>query len=43
VERNPALLLFTPREAKRPLHRTMTIKESLNNYMDCIAGRGEIA
>jgi integrase len=27
VERNPALLLFTPREAKRPVHRAMTIKE----------------
>jgi integrase len=27
VVRNPALLLFTPREAKRPVHRAMTIKE----------------
>jgi len=27
MERNPALLLFTPREAKKPLHRVMTIKE----------------
>ena len=27
VERNPALLLFTPREAKKPVHRAMTIKE----------------
>jgi integrase len=27
IERNPALLLFTPREAKRPVHRAMTIKE----------------
>jgi site-specific recombinase XerD len=27
VERNPALLLFTPREAKRPVRRAMTIRE----------------
>ena len=27
VERNPALLLFTPREAKKPVRRAMTIKE----------------
>jgi integrase len=27
VERNPALLLFTPREAKKPVHRAMTIRE----------------
>ena len=27
VERNPALLLFTPREARKPVHRAMTIKE----------------
>jgi integrase len=27
VERNPALLLFTPREAKKPVRRVMTIKE----------------
>ncbi len=27
VERNPALLLFTPREAKLPVRRTMTIRE----------------
>jgi integrase len=27
VERNPALLLFTPREAKRPVYRAMTVKE----------------
>ena len=27
IERNPALLLFTPREAKKPVHRAMTIKE----------------
>jgi integrase len=27
VERNPALLLFTPKAAKKPVHRAMTIKE----------------
>ena len=27
MERNPALLLMTPREPKKPLHRVMTIKE----------------
>src|SRR5271156_356414 len=27
VERNPALLLFTPKDAKKPVHRAMTIKE----------------
>jgi integrase len=27
VERNPALLLFTPREAKMPVRRAMTIRE----------------
>ena len=27
VERNPALLLFTPKEAKKPVRRAMTIKE----------------
>jgi integrase len=27
VERNPALLLFVPREAKKPVRRAMTIKE----------------
>ncbi len=27
VERNPALLLFTPREAKKPVRRAMTIRE----------------
>ncbi len=27
VERNPALLLFVPREAKKPVWRSMTIKE----------------
>lgn len=27
IERNPALLLFTPREAKKPVHRVMTMKE----------------
>ena len=27
VERNPALLLFVPREAKKPVWRAMTIKE----------------
>lgn len=27
VERNPALLLFTPKAAKKPVHRAMTIEE----------------
>src|SRR5580658_3783751 len=27
VVRNPALLLFTPKEAKKPVHRAMTIRE----------------
>jgi integrase len=27
VERNPALLLFTPKAAKKPVHRAMTVKE----------------
>jgi hypothetical protein len=27
VQRNPALLLFTPREAKKPVRRVMTMKE----------------
>lgn len=27
IQRNPALLLFTPREAKRPVRRVMTMKE----------------
>jgi hypothetical protein len=27
VERNPALLLFTPREARKPVRRAMTIRE----------------
>ena len=27
VERNPALLLFTPREAKKPIRRAMNMKE----------------
>ena len=27
VERNPALLLFTPKEATKPVRRAMTIKE----------------
>jgi integrase len=27
VERNPALLLFTPKNAKKPVHRAMTIQE----------------
>lgn len=27
VERNPALLLFTPKDARKPVHRAMTIKE----------------
>ena len=27
IQRNPALLLFTPREAKKPLRRVMTMKE----------------
>jgi integrase len=27
IERNPALLLFTPKEAKKPVHRVMTIRE----------------
>jgi len=27
VERNPALLLFTPKAARKPVHRAMTIKE----------------
>jgi integrase len=27
VERNPALLLFTPKEAKKPVRRAMTIRE----------------
>src|SRR5450631_2444203 len=30
VERNPALLLFTPREAKKPVHRAMTIRGGAN-------------
>jgi integrase len=28
VERNPALLLFTPREAKKPIRRAMNMKEA---------------
>ena len=27
VERNPALLLFTPKEAKRPVRQVMNVKE----------------
>jgi integrase len=27
VERNPALLLFTPKDAKKPVHRVMTMRE----------------
>ncbi|MBV9506291.1 MAG: tyrosine-type recombinase/integrase [Acidobacteriia bacterium] len=27
IERNPALLLFTPREARKPMRRVMTMKE----------------
>lgn len=27
IARNPALLLFTPREARKPVHRVMTMKE----------------
>ncbi len=27
VERNPALLLFTPKEAAKPVRRVMTMKE----------------
>ena len=27
VERNPTLLLFTPKEAKKPVRRAMTIRE----------------
>jgi integrase len=27
IERNPALLLYTPREAKRPVHGAMTIRD----------------
>jgi len=27
IERNPALLLFTPKEAKKPVRRAMTISE----------------
>src|SRR5579863_3553433 len=27
VQRNPALLLFTPREAKKPVRRVMTMQE----------------
>jgi integrase len=29
LERNPALLLFTPKNAKKPVHRAMTVKEVL--------------
>ena len=27
IERNPALLLFTPKEAAKPVRRVMTMKE----------------
>ena len=32
VERNPALLLFTPREAAKPVRRVMTIEEVQNYF-----------
>jgi hypothetical protein len=30
LDRNPALLLFTPNEAKKPVRRAMTIQEVQN-------------
>jgi integrase len=32
VQRNPALLLFTPREAKKPVRRVMTMKEVQQHF-----------
>jgi site-specific recombinase XerD len=32
VERNPALLLFTPKEAAKPVRRVMNIKEVQTNF-----------
>ena len=40
IERNPALLLFTPKDARKPVRRVMTIKEVQNVSRRSTSGNG---